>query len=127
MKLKVHVTLKNGVLDPQGKPSATRSAASVSSVNDVRIGHTSNWCSTPPTRKKHASRATRCAANSWLIPSSKITASTSSIRGEADREAAVIVFPGSNCDRDAKVALKQPQANPSTWCGTVTTNCPKSI
>ena len=39
MKVKVHVTLKNGVLDPQGKAiEHTLAALNFSGVNDVRQG-----------------------------------------------------------------------------------------
>ena len=39
-------------------------------------------------------------------------------------KAAVIVFPGSNCDRDCKVAIERSTGARSTWSGTARPPCP---
>ncbi len=40
--------------------------------------------------------------------------------------AAVIVFPGSNCDRDMAVAFERAGAQVSAWSGTRTQRCPRA-
>ena len=42
-------------------------------------------------------------------------------------KAAVIVFPGSNCDRDCKVAVERSTGARSTWSGTATTDLPDGL
>ena len=39
-------------------------------------------------------------------------------------KAAVVVFPGSNCDRDCKVAIERSTGARWRWSGTATPPCP---
>ena len=100
MKARVFVTLKPGVLDPQGKAiHHALEGLGFSGVNDVRAGKLIELdLADGDQRRRHRSD----------VPQAP--------RQHGDREfpdrtnglmkTAVIVFPGSNCDRDLAVALR---------------------
>ena len=105
MKARVTVTLKNGVLDPQGKAieGALKSlgvdgVANVrqGKVFDIELGHGRSG-----PRRGHRSR--RPARSCWRTRSSRITASRSR---EAAMKSAVIVFPGSNREGDVAAGAR---------------------
>jgi len=69
MKARIHITLKNGVLDPQGK--ATEHALTglgFCGINDVRQGKYIEIDLPRTTRRGPARRSKPCARNCWRIP-----------------------------------------------------------
>ena len=69
MKIRVHVTLKNGVLDPQGKAiSNALGSLGFTGVNDVRQGKFIELDIAENDPEK-----ARVAANCWPIQSSRTT------------------------------------------------------
>ena len=102
MKIKVIVTLKNGVLDPQGKAiQQTLNGMNFGNVEDVRQGKYFEIEVKEKDEKKAKSlvddMCKKLLAN-LVIEDYKILQLMKS---------AVIIFPGSNCDRDMDVALKK--------------------
>ena len=102
MKIRVYVTLKNGVLDPQGKAiHHALEGLGFAGVNDVRAGKLIELDVADGTQRRRGRGDVPQAA-----------------RQHGDRElpdragggrrvrSAVIVFPGSNCDRDMAEALR---------------------
>src|SRR3546814_17643519 len=49
----------------------------------------------------------RCAGSSSPTPLSRISGSSAPPEGHRPMKSAVIVFPGSNCDRDLAVAIRE--------------------
>ena len=127
MNVRVYVTPKQGILDPQGA-AVERSlpALGFDGVSGVRIGKiielTGRVPTARPPRRPHARRSTTCAASCSPTPSSRTTPSPST-RREPDRprspppasdatcpimtrpaarpvRVGVVVFPGINTDRD---------------------------
>ena len=102
MKIKVIVTLKNGVLDPQGKAiQQTLNGMNFGNVEDVRQGKYFEIEVKEKDEKKAKSlvddMCKKLLAN-LVIEDYKIVQLMRS---------SVIIFPGSNCDRDMDVALKK--------------------
>ena len=101
MKARVVVMPRAGVLDPQGKAVAAALAGlgfgSVEAARQGKVIELDLAASDPAGRRSRTRRHVRAAARQ------------SGDRGLHDRNrmrAVVIVFPGSNCDRDARVALE---------------------
>jgi phosphoribosylformylglycinamidine synthase PurS subunit len=99
MKARVYVTLKNGVLDPQGKAihhaleglgfggvamSRAGKLIELDLAEDVADADSRGHVQAPARQHRHRKLPDRARVKS-----------------------AVIVFPGSNCDRDLKVALRE--------------------
>ena len=102
MKIKIIVTLKNGVLDPQGKAiQQTLNGMGFNDVKDVRQGKyfdiDINEKDETKAKSKVDEMCKKLLAN-LVIEDYKIL---------QQMKSAVIIFPGSNCDRDMDVALKK--------------------
>ena len=155
MKARITITLKPGVLDPQGKAIAgALHSLGFGSVGNVRQGKYIEVEVGESDPHSPAPRSSACASSSSPTPSSRTTPMSSrrlslsqylfvieaivmrvrartlnlvpddGLRRDAGREwssmkASVIVFPGSNCDRDAAVALEAAtgQAPAMVWHG----------
>ena len=88
MKVKVIVTLKKGVLDPQGKViQQTLNGMGFSNVNEVRQG-----------------KYIEIEVNEKEETKAKLKVEEMC---EKLMKSSVVIFPGSNCDRDMDVALKK--------------------
>ena len=103
MKVKVIVTLKNGVLDPQGKAiEQTLNGMNFSNVDEVRQGKffevNVNESNEANAKSQVEEMCKKLLAN-LVIEDYKII--------QLLMESSVIIFPGSNCDRDIDVALKK--------------------
>ena len=101
MKVKVIVTLKNGVLDPQGKAiQQTLNGMNFSNVNEVRQGkffEINVKESNEEKAKEQVEEMCKKLLANLVIEDYKIIKSL--------MKSSVIIFPGSNCDRDMDVAL----------------------
>ena len=102
MKARVFITLKNGVLDPQGKAiHHALEGLGFSGVNDVRAGKLIELDLADGTDDAAIEDMCRKLLANTVIENFRIE------RLEDAMNSAVIVFPGSNCDRDLAVALEQ--------------------
>jgi phosphoribosylformylglycinamidine synthase PurS subunit len=117
MKARVTVTLKPGVLDPQGQAiQGALGALGFAGVDGVRQGKLIEIDLAETDRAAAEQASAPCATSCSPTPSSSATPSSSTgdvlpiARRQSFRssrmKAAVIVFPGSNCDRDMAVALR---------------------
>ena len=103
MKARVFITLKTGVLDPQGKAiHHALEGLGFSGVNDVRAGKLIELDLADGTDDAAIEDMCRKLLANTVIENFRIE------RLERKRvNSAVIVFPGSNCDRDLAIALDQ--------------------
>ena len=101
MKARVFVTLKPGVLDPQGKAiHHALEGLGFGGVNDVRAGKLIELDLADGTSDADIEAMCRKLLANTVIENFRIE------RLETLHERAVIVFPGSNCDRDLAVAIE---------------------
>ena len=105
MKATVHVFLKPGVLDVQGKAveNALHGLGWPGAAN-VRVGRIIEFDlagrPTPPAEAEVKAMCEKLLANT-VIESYRVEVASGRMK------AAVVVFPGSNCDRDCKVAIER--------------------
>ena len=103
MKARVFVTLKPGVLDPQGKAiHHALEGLGFSGVNDVRAGKLIELDLADGTSDEDIEAMCRKLLANTVIENFRIERTE-----PAGLKSAVIVFPGSNCDRDLAVAIEQ--------------------
>ena len=102
MKASVFVTLKPGVLDPQGKAiHHALEGLGFGGVNDVRAGKLIELDLADGIGDEEIDAMCRKLLANTVIENFRIE------RQETGMKSAVLVFPGSNCDRDLAVAIEQ--------------------
>ena len=123
MKTRVYVTLKNGVLDPQGKAiHHALEGLGFAGVNDVRAGKLIELDLADGVSEAEVEAMCRKLLANTVIENFRIEREAGDGAGV---KSAVIVFPGSNCDRDLAVALRAGQRHARRrWSGTARPSCP---
>ena len=102
MKTRIFVTLKPGVLDPQGRAiHHALDGLGFTGVDDVRQGKLIELDHAEPLSDETLDAMCRRLLANTVIESYRIERAPEAMRS------AVIVFPGSNCDRDLAVALHE--------------------
>ena len=102
MKVNVYVTLKNGVLDPQGKAiHHALEGLGFAGVNDVRAGKLIELDVADGIGDAELEEMCSKLLANTVIENFRIERD-----GGGGMKSAVIVFPGSNCDRDLAEALR---------------------
>ena len=102
MKARVFVTLKPGVLDPQGKAiHHALEGLGFAGVQDVRAGKLIELELAEGTSDADIEAMCRKLLANTVIENFKIETDGVGMKS------AVLVFPGSNCDRDLAVAIEQ--------------------